>query len=251
MRYEREAGSGYAAMSGRVKDQALPAGLPAPVPPAYAELAVTTNFSFLRGASFPQDMVRQAQRLGLAGIGIADRNSFAGVVRALREARKHSSLRYLPGVRLVTMDGFEVIAYPTDREAYGRLCRLLSDNNKRMVRAKGECQFGFEAILAACEGQRLIVLPPDTPDPLFVERVTKLAEAAPGSVYLAGRHRLKGDEPRRLGLIAELGERIGAPMVAVNDVLYHAPAQRPLADILTCIREKCTLAEAGLRLEIN
>ncbi|MGJ4856640.1 error-prone DNA polymerase [Labrys sp. La1] len=251
MRYEREADSGYVALPGRVKDQTLPVDLPTPAPSAYAELAVTTNFSFLRGASFPQDMVRQAQKLGLAGIGIADRNSFAGVVRALREAKKYPSLRYLPGVRLVTMDGFEAIAYPTDREAYGRLCRLLSDNNKRMVRAKGECQFGFEAILDACEGQRLIVLPPDRLDPLFVERATTLAEAAPGSVYLAGCHRLRGDEPRRLGLIAELGERIGAPMVAVNDVLYHVPAQRPLADILTCIREKCTLAEAGLRLEIN
>ncbi|MGO4336099.1 error-prone DNA polymerase [Labrys sp. KB_33_2] len=251
MRCEREADSGYVALPGRVKDQTFPVDLPTPAPSAYAELAVTTNFSFLRGASFPQDMVRQAQKLGLAGIGIADRNSFAGVVRALREAKKHPSLRYLPGVRLVTMDGFEAITYPTDREAYGRLCRLLSDNNKRMVRAKGECQFGFEAILDACEGQKLIVLPPYTLDPLFVERVTRLAKAAPGSVYLAGSHRLKGDEPRRLGLLAELGERIGAPMVAINDVLYHVPAQRPLADILTCIREKCTLAEAGLRLEVN
>ncbi|WP_448953295.1 error-prone DNA polymerase [Labrys neptuniae] len=251
MRYEREAGGNYVTIPGGVKDQSLSVDVSAPAPPAYAELAVTTNFSFLRGASFPQDMVRQAHKLGLAGIGIADRNSFAGVVRALREAKKHPALRYLPGVRLVTLDGFEAIAYPTDREAYGRLCRLLSDNNKRMVRAKGECQFGFEAILAACEGQKLIVLPPDTLDPLFIERTTRLALAAPGSVYLAGCHRLRGDEPRRLGLIAELGERIGAPMVAVNDVLYHVPAQRPLADILTCIREKCTLAEAGLRLEIN
>ena len=90
---------------------------------AYAELAVTTNFSFLRGASHPQEMVATADELGLAAIGIADRNSFAGVVRAYDEARKRK-IKLLVGVRLVTVDGFEVLAYPTDRAAYGRLCRL-------------------------------------------------------------------------------------------------------------------------------
>jgi error-prone DNA polymerase len=196
-------------------------------------------------------MVRRAHKLGLAGIGIADRNSFAGVVRALREAKKHPHLRYLPGVRLVTMDGFEAIAYPTDRDAYGRLCRLLSDSNTRIKRKKGECQFGFEAILGASEGQILIALPPDEPDETFIARVSTLARAAPGRAYLAGHHRLSGDEPRRLGRLAKLGDAIGAPMVAINDVLYHHPEHRALADILTCIREKCTLSEAGLRLEIN
>ncbi|WP_413992859.1 error-prone DNA polymerase [Labrys okinawensis] len=226
-------------------------GLKTSPPIGYAELAVTTNFSFLRGASFPQDMVKRAHELGLAGIGIADRNSFAGVVRALREAKKHPDLRYLPGVRLVTTDGFEAIAYPTDREAYGRLCRLLSASNTRIKRKKGECLFGFEAILAASEGQILIALPPDEPDETFIARVCALAKSAPGRTYLAGHHRLCGDEPRRLGRLAELGNEVGAPMVAVNDVLYHMPEHRALADILTCIREKCTLAEAGLRLEIN
>ncbi|MDQ0394483.1 error-prone DNA polymerase [Labrys monachus] len=218
---------------------------------AYAELAVTTNFSFLRGASFPQEMVKQAQVYGLTGIGIADRNSFAGVVRALAEARKHPALRYLPGVRLVTTDGFEAIAYPTDRAAYGRLCRLLSENNERIPRQKGECRFGFEAILGASEGQMLIAMPPDVPTADFIPKLAALAEAAPGRAYLAGCHRHRGDEPRRLGLLAELGDRLGAPMIAVNDVLYHEPDRQALADILTCIREKCTLAEAGHKLEIN
>jgi error-prone DNA polymerase len=218
---------------------------------AYAELVVTTNFSFLRGASHPQEMVWQAHRLGLAGIGIADRNSLAGVVRALAEAKKHPGLRYLPGVRLITTDSFEAIAYPTDRIAYGRLCRLLSESNRRRTRQKGECQFGFEALLGASKGQMLIVMPPDEPTPDFIARVAALVGAAPGRVYLAGCHRHRGDEPRRLGLLAELGDHLGAPMVAVNDVLYHAPERQALADILTCIREKCTLAEAGSRLEIN
>ncbi len=85
----------------------------------------------------------------------------------------------------------------------------------------------------------------------FTERFSALARAAPGRTFLAGVHYHRGDEPRRLGLLAELGERVDAPLVAVNDVFYHAPERRPLADVLTCVREKCTLAEAGLRLTVN
>src|SRR5216683_7763190 len=122
---------------------------------AYAELAVTTNFSFLRGASHPQEMVARADELGLTAIGIADRNSFAGVVRAYDEAKKRK-IKLLVGTRLVTTDGFEVLAYPTDRAAYGRLCRLLTSGNRRAK--KGECHLGFEQILSASEGQMLIAL---------------------------------------------------------------------------------------------
>ena len=93
---------------------------------AYAELAVTTNFSFLRGASHPAEMVATAADLGLAAIGIADRNSFAGVVRAYDEWKKRKNIKLVVGTRLVTVDGFEVLAYPTDRQAYGRLCQLLT-----------------------------------------------------------------------------------------------------------------------------
>src|SRR5262245_18234603 len=106
---------------------------------AYAELAVTTNFSFLRGGSHPGEMVATAEALGLAAIGIADRNSFAGVVRAYEEWRKRKAIKLVVGTRLVTTDGFEVIAYPTDRAAYGRLCRLLSEHNRKLKKGeKGE-----------------------------------------------------------------------------------------------------------------
>jgi error-prone DNA polymerase len=218
---------------------------------AYAELAVTTNFSFLRGASHPDEMVAAADALGLAAIGIADRNSFAGVVRAYDEARKRN-IQLLVGTRLVTADGFEAIAYPTDRQAYGRLCQLLTKGNRKAK--KGECHLSFEDILAASEGQIFIALPPqDLPlsQSVFPERLKTLAGAAPGRCFLAGIHYHRGDEPRRLALLAELGERTGAPMVAVNDIYYHAPERRPLADIVTCVREKCTLAEAGFRLTVN
>ena len=119
----------------------------------YAELAVTTNFSFLCGASHPQEMVATAAALGLAAIGIADRNSFAGVVRAYAEAKKRKNIKLLVGTRLVTTDGFEALAYPTDRAAYGRLCRLLSQGNRKAK--KGECHLSFEEILDMTEGQVL------------------------------------------------------------------------------------------------
>ncbi len=214
----------------------------------YAELAVTTNFSFLRAGSHPQEMVAAADALGLAAIGITDRNSFAGVVRAYDEAKKRK-IKLLVGTRLVTTDGFEVLAYPTDRAAYGRLCRLLTSGNLKAK--KGECHLGFDEILAAAQGQMLIALPPETLSPDFEARLAALASAAPGRSFLAGIHRYRGDEPRRLRLLDELGARTGAPLVAVNDVLYHAPERRPLADVLTCIREKCTIAQAGLRLAVN
>src|SRR5271170_5287900 len=216
---------------------------------AYAELAVATNFSFLRGASHPQEMVATADELQLTAIGIADRNSFAGVVRAYDEA-KNRKVRLLVGTRLVTIDGFETLTYPTDRAAYGRLCRFITAGNLKAK--KGECHLTFEEILAANEGQILIAIPPQTIlDDLFTERLSALAHAAPERTFLAGIHYHRGDEPRRLGLLAELGGRVDAPLVAVNDVSYHVPERRPLADVLTCVREKCTLREAGLRLAVN
>src|SRR5215469_5925514 len=122
----------------------------------YAELAVTTNFSFLRGASHPQELVARADELGLTAIGIADRNSFAGAVRAYDEARKRK-IKLLVGTRLVTIDGFEVLTYPTDRAAYGRLCRLITAGNLKAK--KSECHLTFEDILSAAAGQIFIALP--------------------------------------------------------------------------------------------
>ncbi|MFL5074678.1 MAG: error-prone DNA polymerase [Microvirga sp.] len=214
----------------------------------YAELAVTTNFSFLRGASHPQEYVAQAAALGLKAIGIADRNTMAGVVRAYSEWKNHKdTLKLLVGARLVTTDGFETIAYPIDREAYGRLCKLLSQGNLRTK--KGQCHLGFDEILAASEGQIFIAMPPPRLAKSFAERLVELDRAAPTRTYLGAVHRYGSDEPRRLGRLAEFGERLGVPLVAVGDALYHAPERRPLQDIVTCIREKCTIREAGLRLE--
>src|SRR5215831_3448963 len=156
----------------------------------YAELAVTTNFSFLRGASHPQELVARADELGLTAIGIADRNSFAGVVRAYDEAKKRK-IKLLVGTRLVTIDGFEVLTYPIDRAAYGRLCRLITAGNLKAK--KSECHLTFEEILNAAEGQIFIALPPaNSPSrgglEAFAEHLSALADAALGRSFLAGVH---------------------------------------------------------------
>jgi error-prone DNA polymerase len=218
----------------------------------FAELVAATNFSFLRGASHAHEMVAQAAELKLAAIGIADRNTLAGVVRAYTAAREHG-IRVLAGARLVATDdtagGFEAVCYPTDRAAYGRLCRLLTDGNRRAV--KGQCHFSFGEMLAASEGQILIVIPPRDLSAACIERSSALSAAARGRVYLAATFTYRGDERRRLGELAELATQTRAPLVATADALYHHPSRRPLADVLACIREKCTVPEAGYRLEAN
>ena len=232
---------------------------------AYAELAVTTNFSFLRGASHPHEMVLIADALGISAIGIADRNSFAGVVRAYDQWKKTRDekqqalapgqtarlVKLLVGTRLVTIDGFEVLTYPKDRNAYGELCKLITKGNRLLDGKKAECHIGFEDIRSVSDGQIFIVIPPDDLSSAFEERLETLARTAPGRTYLAGVHRYRGNEIRRLSLLNELGQKACAPLVAVNDVHYHGPERRALADVVTCIREKCTIHEAGFRLEAN
>ena len=130
-------------------------------PVRYAELAATSNFSFLRGASHPEELVARAIELGLSGLGIADRNSVAGVVRAhvyLREHRdKAPKFHLLCGARLVFADGApDVLAYPQDRAAWGRLTRLLTRGNLRAK--KGECELRFKDLLEFQEGLRFVVM---------------------------------------------------------------------------------------------
>ena len=214
----------------------------------YAELAVTTNFSFLHGASHAGELVNRARELGLAAIGVADRNTLAGVVRA-HLAAKAAGMHLLVGARLVPQDGPELICYPTDRAAYGRLSRLLSDG--KLKAEKGDCLITLADIAAASEGQVFIVLPPERPGAAFETVLQHLAGLWPGSLYLAARYAFQGRNREHLARLANLGARCGAPMIAVNDVIYHTAARRPLQDVITCIREHCTIDTAGFRLEAN
>jgi len=215
----------------------------------YAELHAASNFSFLQGASHPWELVETADALGMAALGVADRNSLAGVVRAW-SAGKNLNIRTLTGCRLDFADSFpSVLCYPADREAYGRLTRLLTLGQRRAK--KGACVLAFADLLAHGEGQLLLAIPPRRLDAVFTRDLTRLAQAFPGNVWLAAARGYGARDLKRLTQLDALGRVAGAPMVAVGDVLYHAPDRRPLQDVLTCIREKCTIETAGLKLQAN
>ena len=215
---------------------------------AYAELQVTTNFSFLRGASHPDELVRRAAELGLAAVGIADRNTLAGVVRA-HIAAKSAGLRLLVGTRLDLAGGCSLLCYPRDRAAYGRLCRLLTLGQRRAE--KGGCVLHADDVAGHAEGQILIALAPSRPDESFVADLAELRRRHAGSLYLAACMLYRGDDRARLNRLAEIARRHGAPLVATNDVHYHRSERRPLQDVLTAIREHVTVAQAGYRLTAN
>lgn len=217
----------------------------------YTELQVTSNFSFLRGASHPEELVEQAAGLGYRSMAITDRNSFAGVVRAHIAARKHE-LRLIPACRLDLRDGPSLLAYPEDRDAYGNLSSLLTRGNLRAE--KGECHLYKEAIYAANKGLRLIVVPPVRLTPGFElersyqEQVMEYREALGPELCLGATRDYQGNDEKKLFRIAQLAARLDMPMVALGDVHYHEPARRELQDVLTCIREKCSIQNAGFKL---
>ncbi len=218
----------------------------------YAELCAATNFSFLRGASHPEELAVAASQLGLAGLGICDRNSLAGVVRT-HLATKEAGLRYAPGCRLVFADGTpDVLAWPRDRAAHGRLTRLLTLGNRRAP--KGQCHLALDDLREWGMGLELGVMPPTHPTASKApirETLRALADTFPGSVRLIATMPHGPGDRRRLAGLAHMAGETDVPLMASNDVLYHAPHRRRLQDVLTCIREHVTLHDAGRRLEAN
>jgi error-prone DNA polymerase len=216
---------------------------------AYAELQTTTNYSFLRGASHPRELVVTAKALGMAAIGIADRNTLAGVVRAWAEGREIGQ-RVLVGARLDFADATpSVLCYPADREAWGRLTCLLTLGQRRA--AKGECHLTAADLMAHGEGQLILVVPPLILDEGFETELGRLGRNFAGRVWLLASRPYGPGDLKRIHRLDGLAERCGAPLIASNDVLYHCPERRMLQDILTCVREKCPVADAGLALEAN
>jgi error-prone DNA polymerase len=210
----------------------------------YAELVAASNFSFLRGASHPEELAGRATELGYKALAICDRNTVAGVVRAHKPA-KALGLKYIPGCRLVLQEGFEIAYLPTNRDAWGRLCQLLTIGNRRAT--KGECFLWLDDLIRHGEGQILIFLPPaDGPCQPFAETAGTLAGRFPGQVYIGAALAFDGRDGRKLAHLAKLGQETGAPMVAVGDCLYHAPERKPLQDVLTCIRAKCAIRASWL-----
>src|ERR1700761_407266 len=227
--------------------------------PAYAEIGITTNFSFLRGGAHPQEYVHQASELRLSAIGIADHNTLAGVVRAYSELDNPEVThkpKLLIGSRLVFIDGTpDILVYPRDRAAYGRLCQVLTrgkrgDDVERI--AKGECHLRLDDLLEFAEGQLLVlVLPHRYEAPDAARLLGRLKQSSADGVWLAASLIYRGDDRRRLARLQQLAATADVPLLATNEVLYHDPARRPLQDVLTCIREKTTIEAIGKRLEAN
>lgn len=253
--------------------------------PSYAELCVTTNFTFLTGASHPEELVTRAAELGLAAIAITDRNSLAGVVRAysaLKELRREAAEairirsqhqldscsrqqigqlspiarpevvdlpKLIVGCRLVLTDSpVEWIALPSDRDAYGRLSRLLTMGKRRAE--KGECHLEQRDLLEGCKGVILIALPQGD-----LSAGTKHIQAAqrryPGQVFLGAAPRYDGSDQAYFDACAYQAQKTAAPLVAVGDVLMHRGNRRQLADVLTCMREHITIDQIGTRALAN
>ena len=240
-----------------------------PPVPEFSELVSTTNFSFLHSGSSPEEMVSAAMHLGLAAFGVTDRNSFAGVVRGYvvardRDERRFPDFRYLVGVRLCFADSTpDIVAYPTNRVAYGRLCKLLTVGNQRGE--KGKPLLFFTDLFGSGEpgvseqgppenyalGQLFILVPDESDWGLTERTLDTLANKAAGNVWVAGALRFDGQDRARLNRIDELAKRHRATMIASNDVRYHEPDRRMVQDVVTCIREHLTLETAGFRLAAN
>jgi error-prone DNA polymerase len=223
---------------------------------AYAEIGITTNFSFLRGGSDPRAYIHQASDLRLPAIGIADHNTLAGVVRAYKELDNPnvtSKPKLLIGSRLVFIDDTpDILVYPCDRAAYGRLCQLLTRGKRGDNTEKGECHLVLDDLLEFSEGQLLVLtLPHRFETAKALEVLGRLRKSRADGVWLAASLLYRGDDRRRLARLHHIAAGAGVPLLATNEVLYHHPSRRRLQDVLTCIREKTTIEAIGKRLEAN
>lgn len=216
--------------------------------PRYAELEVTTNFSFLHSASHAEEIARTAAALGLSAIAVTDRNTLAGAVRAHRAA-KDAGIRLLVGARLDLQDAPSLLCFPTDRTAYARLSQLITLGRRRA--SKGECEIYLEDVFAHSGGQLFISLPPDASGDDYATHLRHLRDIFARDIWLAARCRYNGNDAARLWELAQLSVETNVPLVATNDVRMHIPDRKPLMDAITCIREHCTIDQAGFRLAAN
>ncbi len=251
----------------------------APERAPFVELGLVSCFSFLRGASDAVDLVMTARALGYDAIGIADANSFAGIVRVHTEAAT-LKLRPVIGTRIETVEGLAFLAYPKNRAAYGRLCQLISAGRMSTLddewQEKGVCEISLEMLAGHCEGVQLIALPPRDLETRFTvpdwasnvvaldgsERrgavtgtladiLPHLAKGLPSLKHLAASYLYRGDDIARIDRLDALARENGLALLATNDVHYHAPERRPLQDVMTALRHKTTVAEAGYLLHAN
>ena len=221
---------------------------------SYVELQVTTNFSFLRGGSHPEELVDQAAEYGYDSIAITDRNSLAGIVRA-HVAARNRGIRIIPASRLDLADGQSLLAYATNRESYSLLSALITLGNLRTE--KGKCLLYKKDIYDHSTGLIFLAVPPIALngefefDVSFELNLKEYREALGRQLYLASFKSYQGDDAKQLFRLSQISKRLDIPLVATNDVHYHHPSRRQLQDVLTCIREKCTINNAGFLLHQN
>jgi error-prone DNA polymerase len=211
----------------------------------FTELQVTSNYSFLRGASHVEELFAQARLYGYGALAITDRNSLAGIARAHQRATE-TGIRLIVGCRLDLRDNISVLVYPTDRAAYARLCRLLSRGKARA--GKGACDLAWSDLADQAEGLIAILLP-DAPDAALAENLRALRRDFGARAYLALTLRRRPGDAARLFRLAAMAAAARVGCVATGDVLYHLPRRRILQDVVTCIREGTTIDDAGFRRE--
>jgi error-prone DNA polymerase len=211
----------------------------------YAELQVTTHFSFLRGASSADELFATAKALGIDAVGVVDRNSLAGIVRALVASRE-TGVRLVVGCRLDLQDGMSILVYPTDRAAYSRLTRLITLGKSRG--GKNNCILHFNDLVAYSEGL-LGILVPDLPNDTCAIQLRKMAEVFGERAYLSLSLRRRPNDQMRLHELSNLAAKFRVRTVITNDVLFHEPGRRQLQDIVTCVRTGTTIDEVGFERE--
>jgi len=267
-----------------------PDGIDPPPRARFVELGLVSCFSFLRGSSDAVDLVLTARALGYDALGIADANTMAGVVRVHTEA-KTLKVRPVIGCRIETTEGLAFLAYPRDRAAYGRLCRLISKGRMQTLdggwQDKGVCEIDLAMLADHAEDVQLVLLPPDDLDARFTiavpsnvipfrhpssERQTgskvrgddkveltaafprllpHLTAQLPTLRHLAAAYLYSGDDIARIDRLDAMAREHGLSLLATNDVHYHAPERRPLNDVMTAIRHKTTVEAAGHLLHTN
>ena len=208
----------------------------------YAELQCASHFSFLRGASSCEELFVQARLCGLEALAVTDRNSLAGIVRA-HEAAKATCVRLIVGCRLALEDGAEVLVYPQDRAAYARLCRLLTIGKRRA--GKGDCRLGWDDLAAYGDGLVAILVSGSLADTR--RWLARLKDVCGVRAHLALTLHRRPRDQLRLYQLNELARDLGVRTVITNDVLFHHPDRRILQDVVTCIREGCTIDDVGFR----
>jgi len=211
----------------------------------YAELHCISNFSFLRGASHPRELMQRASELGYAALAITDECSLAGVVRA-HEAAEECGLKLIVGSELLPANGSRIVALAPDHAAYSQLCQLISD--ARRAAPKGEYRLGAEQIETTLKDCLLLVLPDEY---LSLDKAHHLKACFGNRVWLAAELLCGPDDRAYLDHLQNFGQRTGIPLVACGDVHMHRRSRRALQDTLTAIHLKKPVTECGEALMPN